>query len=58
MIKKVFEREDGYTEYTYTHAANNYVYRIEEWDNTFIVGDWFRDNTFDSLEAAITAIHG
>lgn len=60
-LEKVFEREDGCTEYTYKTAANHrgdhyHFYDIKEWGNTFTVVDWFRDNTFDSLEAAIEAI--
>jgi hypothetical protein len=54
--KKVFEREDGYTEYE-VKVAGKY-YSIERWQGMFSVGEWYEGprNEFKSLDAAIAAI--
>lgn len=54
--KKVFEREDGYTEYE-VKVAGKY-YSIERWQGIFSVGEWYEGprNEFKSLDAAIAAI--
>tara|TARA_R110000822_G_C15174558_1_gene479674 strand:- start:216 stop:413 length:198 start_codon:yes stop_codon:yes gene_type:complete len=51
MSKLVFQREDGYQEYTFKGNSISYfngVYSIQE---------WFRDNTFESLKDAEKAIN-
>jgi len=54
--KKVFEREDGYTEYEVKVAGEYYT--IERWQGMFSVGEWLegRDNQFKSLSVAIAAL--
>jgi hypothetical protein len=54
--KKVFEREDGYTEYEVKVAGKYYT--IERWQGMFSVGEWLegRDNQFKSLSVAIAAL--
>jgi hypothetical protein len=54
--KKVFEREDGYTEYEVKVAGKYYT--IERWQGMFSVGEWYEGprNEFKSLDAAIAAI--
>lgn len=54
-LAKTFEREDGYTEYTYTMFGNE-KWTISELDGVFTVEDWFRDNIFSSMEQAISEI--
>jgi hypothetical protein len=55
-LEKVFEREDGYTEYEVKVAGKYYT--IERWQGMFSVGEWCDGprNEFKSLDAAIAAI--
>jgi hypothetical protein len=53
-VTKVFEREDGYAEYTAVVWGKEHL--IEEWNNTFTIHEWLRDNEFQTLEDAIAAI--
>ena len=54
-LEKTFQREDGYTEYTYTMFGNE-EWKISEEDGVFTVDAWFRDNSFSSIGQAISEI--
>ncbi len=50
----IYEREDGYKQWVVRFGRT--MFDIEEWKGTFTVDNWFTDNEYNSLAAAVSAI--